>query len=209
MYFAHICFLFVAAAVANAQTDNTNNVNPPPCVLNCLTTAAAQTGCVLTNTVCICSSTQFQSDSRDCLQANCTAEETQDAVSLQEQQCAAGATPISLIYQGIYSSRFWYHSRFVDVCEFGDSRFVSLYPLVSNSASASGSGSPGFFPTTTGSLKASAVATSPRTTVSPTSFVSPTSAPSPLASTRNAASTISSGGAMKVLGALLTGIFLV
>ncbi|KAF8956750.1 hypothetical protein BDZ97DRAFT_146601 [Flammula alnicola] len=142
-----------------------------------------------TNTVCICSSTQFQSDSRDCLQANCTAEETQDAVSLQEQQCAAAASSMSANSATPVSS--------------------ASTPLVSNSASASGSGSPGFFPTTTGSLKASAVATSPRTTVSPTSFVSPTSAPSPLASTRNAASTISSGGAMKVLGALLTGIFLV
>ncbi|KAG5716911.1 hypothetical protein E4T56_gene8528 [Termitomyces sp. T112] len=65
-----------------------------PCILSCVTTAAQSVGCTFTDTSCVCTSTQFQSEAQGCLQANCTAQDLQAALALQAQECGSiGATP--------------------------------------------------------------------------------------------------------------------
>ncbi|KAI7861259.1 hypothetical protein K492DRAFT_139311 [Lichtheimia hyalospora FSU 10163] len=64
-----------------------NNMNP--CVLQCVTQAASQGGCSsFTDISCVCTSTEFQSATLQCLTSTCTPEDQQLALSLQQQQCS-------------------------------------------------------------------------------------------------------------------------
>jgi hypothetical protein len=58
------CVPFILAAELN------------PCILQCVTTAVASAECIsLFDSSCICSSSQFQTDSRQCIQEMCTPQE--------------------------------------------------------------------------------------------------------------------------------------
>ncbi|QRV98062.1 CFEM domain protein [Ceratobasidium sp. AG-Ba] len=80
-----IIFVAAFAGMAAAQS---------ACVVDCSTQAATSAGCsgmLSTDTECICSNQDFQTAAAECLQSNCTAEEQQQAVQLQQQLCGASS----------------------------------------------------------------------------------------------------------------------
>ncbi|KAJ7053469.1 hypothetical protein C8F01DRAFT_1166470, partial [Mycena amicta] len=62
-----------------------------PCVLGCLTPAAADTCLTFTNVTCVCTNADFQQKAASCLQAECNAEEMKAALGLQKAQCGAAS----------------------------------------------------------------------------------------------------------------------
>jgi len=60
------------------------------CIVSCVSAAAASNGCVsFTNLTCTCTSTAFQQDALQCLNANCTSSDVATATQLQEQECGS------------------------------------------------------------------------------------------------------------------------
>ena len=122
--FLQKALLIIAAPVAavNAQwgssvsTTATSPAPSPatgisPCVLQCITTVAAQNGCTgyifihlcsisriigyflrITDLACLCTKPQFQADVADCVRRLChgAAADQATALQLQSSQCAAG-----------------------------------------------------------------------------------------------------------------------
>jgi alkylhydroperoxidase/carboxymuconolactone decarboxylase family protein YurZ len=112
----HLFVALVAAAVVSAQSTTDSATVPsttgvPPCILDCVTTAAASAGCsslyvfspshqtveLLTleysaDLNCVCTSDAFQTAAGACLTANCTADEVGQALALQAAQCGGGTS---------------------------------------------------------------------------------------------------------------------
>ncbi|KAG1774607.1 hypothetical protein EV702DRAFT_519668 [Suillus placidus] len=97
MLFKSLFVLAAAALAANAQAVTTTSdaaaATPSgvtECIVSCSTQAAAAGGCSsYTDLSCVCTSTAFQTAASACLQANCTAAELAEALSLQKTECAA------------------------------------------------------------------------------------------------------------------------
>ncbi|KAG6835009.1 hypothetical protein H0H93_005652 [Arthromyces matolae] len=92
-----LAFVFVATAVlaqdetttsSAAESSSSAIASLTPCIIGCIQPAAEAVGCSYTDPSCVCVSTDFQTAATACLQANCTAEEVQTAVGLQEAECA-------------------------------------------------------------------------------------------------------------------------
>ncbi|KAF5314450.1 hypothetical protein D9619_011936 [Psilocybe cf. subviscida] len=83
MMFKHISLISLSAAIASAQL-----TSAPPCVLNCVLPAAAQSGCPISQAQCICTSNIFLSVTKACLESKCTPAEVKAAESAQEKECA-------------------------------------------------------------------------------------------------------------------------
>ncbi|KAI1787781.1 hypothetical protein LXA43DRAFT_1097961 [Ganoderma leucocontextum] len=60
-----------------------------PCVLGCLFTAQSSGACGIGefSTECMCTSTEFKAVMHDCLVAECTAADQENATALDEQFC--------------------------------------------------------------------------------------------------------------------------
>ncbi|CAE6492869.1 hypothetical protein RSOLAG22IIIB_13852 [Rhizoctonia solani] len=86
--------LFASYAAAQSPTTSAappiNTSNIPPCVLQCGTEAAQNSGCSsILDFACLCSSTKFQTAALQCLQSKCTVEEQQAGVTLEQQFCGS------------------------------------------------------------------------------------------------------------------------
>ncbi|KAF9446083.1 hypothetical protein P691DRAFT_777104 [Macrolepiota fuliginosa MF-IS2] len=95
--FTLLAFVAVAVAQSSSPSGSASPAIPSglgisTCILNCVQPAATKVGCAFTNTTCVCTSAQFQSDATACLKANCTADEVTAALTLQQTQCK-GLTP--------------------------------------------------------------------------------------------------------------------
>ncbi|KAI0253623.1 hypothetical protein BJV78DRAFT_1280695 [Lactifluus subvellereus] len=80
--------LAVAAAGVSAQA------GLDTCILTCLQNASKASGsCAdFTNLSCVCTNTVFQTGVASCLQTNCTTQDQQTALQLQQQQCGSAST---------------------------------------------------------------------------------------------------------------------
>ncbi|KAF9265525.1 hypothetical protein L218DRAFT_942880 [Marasmius fiardii PR-910] len=60
------------------------------CIMTCATNSLTAGGCnSLADVNCLCNSAQYQTAVLNCLQANCTPDEVQMAMEMQQQQCAS------------------------------------------------------------------------------------------------------------------------
>ncbi|KAJ3561489.1 hypothetical protein NP233_g10164 [Leucocoprinus birnbaumii] len=79
-----------ASASGSASSAIPSGFGLTPCIVSCVTPAAERAGCVsFANITCVCQSTSFQTEARDCLQKNCSATDVTTALGLQSSQCAA------------------------------------------------------------------------------------------------------------------------
>ncbi|KAJ3524572.1 hypothetical protein NMY22_g10938 [Coprinellus aureogranulatus] len=72
------------------STPNPDSLGITPCILACVIPAATANGCSgFADITCVCSSLQFQVDARACLEAHCSRNDLEAAVTLQRVQCGA------------------------------------------------------------------------------------------------------------------------
>lgn len=99
----NLAFLLIKAAAQSPTPTNSQllpigisteiqNVNIPPCILQCLTEAARVVGCGTMDKTCACNSIWFQQTSRTCLQSKCSPLDQAAATLLQENQCTNATT---------------------------------------------------------------------------------------------------------------------
>ncbi|KAF7304540.1 CFEM domain-containing protein [Mycena chlorophos] len=77
-------------ASASSASESASLSSLTPCVLGCLTPAAAQSECLtFTNVTCVCTNADFQYKATTCLQAECSASEMTAALAMQSAECGA------------------------------------------------------------------------------------------------------------------------
>ncbi|EKM48915.1 uncharacterized protein PHACADRAFT_154844 [Phanerochaete carnosa HHB-10118-sp] len=83
-----LAVLGAAVTVVYAQT-----ASPTPtfdaCTTSCLTNSASSNGCDLTNTTCLCTNSNFQQATVECLQANCSSTDLAAVLAAQSVECNA------------------------------------------------------------------------------------------------------------------------
>ncbi|KAI9451881.1 hypothetical protein BJY52DRAFT_964053 [Lactarius psammicola] len=68
---------------------------PPSCALSCTSSAASQIGCNIYKLPCFCSSPQFLSAARSCIQETCAAPDIQDATDFINDLCSISSEAVS------------------------------------------------------------------------------------------------------------------
>ncbi|KAH9976462.1 hypothetical protein BGW80DRAFT_1293861 [Lactifluus volemus] len=85
-------FLTLAVALVGVSAQNLDS-----CIVTCLSNAAqAQGSCTnIQDLSCVCNNTVFKTAAANCLTANCTAQDQQTALQLEQSQCGNTATSSS------------------------------------------------------------------------------------------------------------------
>ncbi|KAF9492925.1 hypothetical protein BDN71DRAFT_1450887 [Pleurotus eryngii] len=82
-----------ASATGSGVAAPTSTAGIPDCVLQCSIQAGATAGCTFSDPACACSTTnEFQDAATQCLLQNCTPEEQQAALGLQDALCGAASS---------------------------------------------------------------------------------------------------------------------
>ncbi|KAF5351560.1 hypothetical protein D9758_007188 [Tetrapyrgos nigripes] len=101
MYFSIIFTLSVLATSVAAQSSTSSASAPvstadiPPCVLNCIQEALPGNCDSISDINCLCTSTNFQLASLQCLQSKCSNAELETATSLQGNLCVSSSSSAS------------------------------------------------------------------------------------------------------------------
>ncbi|KAI1787795.1 hypothetical protein LXA43DRAFT_1027962 [Ganoderma leucocontextum] len=76
--------LAVAAVISSAcaQLDGLS-----ACAINCLATSIPVSGCSLTDTTCLCTSTAFHDAVASCLESDCTADDITAVLAFEDTTC--------------------------------------------------------------------------------------------------------------------------
>ncbi|ESK83188.1 integral membrane protein [Moniliophthora roreri MCA 2997] len=88
--------VFVSALLLVGAQDVSTPTSPPgtSCVVQCSMQALPAGPCnAITDLQCICTNEVYQQALRDCLSANCNAEDMQTAMNLQQQNCGPLSAP--------------------------------------------------------------------------------------------------------------------
>jgi len=84
-------YIAILALNVHAQTSSAAPpASTPACVTACINSSLSPEGCVsATDLQCLCTNSEFDQTSIQCIRANCTAAERTQAIQLQQDECTA------------------------------------------------------------------------------------------------------------------------
>ncbi|KAI0072418.1 hypothetical protein K474DRAFT_398330 [Panus rudis PR-1116 ss-1] len=137
---ASLALVAAAALSVSAQDSSAPAATPSlsTCILGCLTQASSGSSCQsFTDVSCVCSDQTFQQNAAQCLESQCSSDEQQAAIQLQQQECGGTASSAAPTGSSAASSAISAASSAISSIASGASSLASSLSSRASSAASS------------------------------------------------------------------------